>query len=232
MELSAIPCRREPWPRSARIISSRFPTVGLFDCVAEPQDLEAVFELEALTNPRLRDQAGQIALIPPEERVSGPGTTPIMAAFTHLNPTGSRFTDGTYGVYYSGRTLNTAIRETVFQREQFMRASNEPPMKLEMRVYYADLVAEFHDVRGLRAQLPGVYAPDSYAESQALGRALRAVNSWGIYYESVRDAGGECAAVFRPRAISPVTQGPHLAYAWDGARVAQVYELRSVIDFG
>lgn len=230
MGLDAIPRTREPWARSARIVSSRFPPVGLFDRVADPEDLDAVFALEALTNPRLRDQVGQIALMPPEERLSGPGTTPIMAAFTHLNPAGSRFTDGTYGIYYAGRTLETAIRETVFHREQFMRASREPPMHLEMRVYYADLDAEFHDIRGLRAKLPGVYAPDSYADSQPFGRALRATQSWGIYYDSVRDPGGECAAVFRPRAISPVTQGPHLVYGWDGARIAHVYELHGVTE--
>ena len=31
-----------------------------------------------------------------------------MAAFTHLNPEGSRFSDGSYGVYYAAHTLATA----------------------------------------------------------------------------------------------------------------------------
>lgn len=208
-----------------RIVASRFPTVGLFEHVADPRDLEVIFHIEGLTNPRLREEMGRISLVPPEERMTGPGTTPIMAAFTHPNPEGSRFSDGTYGVYYAGRTRETAIHETVYHRERFMRASAEPPMQLQMRVYYADLDAEFHDLRGLRAQLPDVYARESYAASQALGRRLRESGAWGICYDSVRHTGGECAAVFRPRAISPVTQGPHLGYVWDGARIAQVYEL-------
>ncbi|WP_366132444.1 RES domain-containing protein [uncultured Ferrovibrio sp.] len=32
-----------------------------------------------------------------------------MAAFTHLNPDGSRFTDGTCGVFYAANILDTAI---------------------------------------------------------------------------------------------------------------------------
>jgi hypothetical protein len=64
--------------------------------------------LEQLTNPRVRDEVGDIALVPPEERVSGPGASYVMAAFTHVNPKGSRFSDGSFGVYYVAAALETA----------------------------------------------------------------------------------------------------------------------------
>jgi hypothetical protein len=102
---------RVRWARSYRLVPSRFPPVGLFDRVARPEDLEAVFAAEALTNDRLRDEAGDLALVPPGDRISGPGTTPVMAAFTHLNPEGSRFSDGTFGVYYGAREMETAVAE-------------------------------------------------------------------------------------------------------------------------
>src|ERR1700674_2695284 len=85
------PARRTRWRPSHRLVPSRFPPVGLFDRVATLADLDAVFELDAMTNDRLRDEAGELSLVAKEDRVSGPGTTPIMAAFTHLNPEGSRF---------------------------------------------------------------------------------------------------------------------------------------------
>src|SRR4051794_2233977 len=91
------------WRPAYRLVPSRFPPTGLFDRVADPADLDAVFAIEALTNDRLRDEAGDLRLLPAEERISGPGTTPIMAAFTHLNPEGSRFSDGSFGVYYCAR---------------------------------------------------------------------------------------------------------------------------------
>ncbi|HMF60532.1 MAG TPA: hypothetical protein VK595_09175, partial [Vicinamibacterales bacterium] len=40
--------------RTSRLISSRFPTVGVFDDIADnEEDLRAAFELEDLTNTRL-----------------------------------------------------------------------------------------------------------------------------------------------------------------------------------
>src|SRR5690606_4793696 len=123
------------WRPSHRIVPSIFPPRGLFDAVAEPNDLEAVFALEALTNDRLREQLGHLRRIPAERRVSGPGTTPIMSAFTNVHPDGGRFSTATFGAYYAARELPTAIAETVYPRERFLRASSEPPIDLEMRSY-------------------------------------------------------------------------------------------------
>ena len=213
-------CRVE-WRPCYRIISSRFPPVGVYDRVAHPQDLEAVFAVENLTNPRVRQEAGEISLVPPEERLSGEGATPIMAAFTHLNPEGSRFSDGSFGVYYAARTLDCAITETRYHRERFLERTREGPIELDMRAYLADLRAELHDIRG-RVDLADVYSATQYGAGQALARALRASGSAGIAYDSVREPGGECAAVFRPRALSNCVQGPHFGYLWDGTRIRTV----------
>ena len=81
---------RVAWKPSWRILPSRLPTIALFERVAEPQDLEAIVALEALTNPRLRDETGDIRLVPAEDRVSGPGSSVIMGAFTHKMNAGVR----------------------------------------------------------------------------------------------------------------------------------------------
>ena len=107
-----LPVARNQWVPCWRIIPSRFSPIQPFERVADPDDLEAVFALESLTNPELRDEAGAIELVPPEDRISGPDTAVIMATFTHLNPTGIRFSDGTFGVFYAADDLNTAIAET------------------------------------------------------------------------------------------------------------------------
>ena len=217
---------RIAWKPSWRIIPSRFPPAQLFERVAEPQDLESVFELDGLTNPRLRDEAGGIQLVPPEIRVSGPGASVIMAAFTHLNPSGSRFSDGTYGVLYAANHLDTAVAETKHHRERFMRATSQPRMELDMRVYLIDLQGEFHDLRGQKlAQLP-TYHTDDYAAGQRLGKTLRQSGSDGIVYDSIRRTGGECTAVFRPSVLSNVRQGKHLCYVWDGRQITAIYEKR------
>jgi len=197
--------------------------VGLYDRVANPADLEAVFLVENLTNPRLRQEAGDISLVPPEDRVSGQGTSPIMAAFTHMNPEGGRFSDGTYGVYYASLSLDTAVSESRYHREQFLTRTKEGPIELDMRTYLADLAGDLHDIRG-RKDLGRIYDSTNYSASQALGRELKAVNSYGVVYDSIRDPGGECAGVLRPPVLSPCIQGPHFGYIWDGSKITTVYQ--------
>jgi hypothetical protein len=211
-----------------RIVASRLPTIHLFERVADPADWEALYKLESMTNPRLREQAGEISLVPVAERVSGPNASVIMAPFTHLSPQGTRFTDGHFGAYYAAESIDTAIAETRFHRENFLRATSQAPLELEMRCYLAEVSCELHDLRGRRAELPDVYDPGSYAASQQVGRELRDAGSNGVAFDSVRRPGGQCVAVFRPRLIQNVRQSVHLRYAWDGSAISNVYEMRAI----
>ena len=129
-----IPVRRLHWRNAVRIIPSVFPPVNLFERVARPEDLDAVQAIESAYNPRLRDAVGDLSLVPRDERVVGPGAGYIMAAFTHVSPEGSRFSNGTYGVFYAAQRESTAIAETRFHRERFMRATEEARCELDMRV--------------------------------------------------------------------------------------------------
>jgi len=210
---------RVRWRPSYRIVSSRFPPAGLFDDVADPADLDAVWALEGLTNPRIRQEAGQLDLVPPERRVSGPGTTPVMAAFTHVAPEGSRFGDGTYGVYYAAKDRATAISETVFHRERFLADAAHPATDVGMRLYLADVDAKLHT---LRPGWPEAHDPDSYAYSQALARDLREAGSEGVVFNSVRHPGGACVALFHPDLVSNCRQSEHFIYRWNGRRISEV----------
>ena len=215
------------WKPCYRIVASRFPPISLFEDVADPADLEAVYLIEAMTNDRLREEVGDLTLVPPEDRISGPGTSAIMAAFTHLNTDGSRFSDGSFGAFYAARTIETAVAETSYHRARFMTFTKEPAQELDMRVYAVDLDASLHDIRALRETRPEFYALDSYGASQGLALELRQIGSNGILYESVRYAGGECAAVFRPRLLAKCRQERHLCYVWNGREIATVYEKKA-----
>jgi hypothetical protein len=216
------PIRRIRWSQAYRIVPSRFPPAGLFDRIADPADLDAVFAIEAMTNPRLREEANTMKLVPPDRRISGPGSTPVMAAFTHLNPEGSRFSDGTWGVFYAARNVITAVEETVSHREIFLAATGEPACEMEMRCYRTSIDCKMHDIRG---GWPEAHDAVSYSASVTLARELRAAGSNGIVYDSVRHAGGECVAVFYPDVVAPCVQAQHLIYRWDGHRIANVLEV-------
>ena len=216
------------WQPCFRVISSRFPPIHLFERVAGAEDWEALYWLESLTTPRLRDDVGEIELVPREDRIFGPGASVIMAPFTHLNPEGSRFADDTFGAFYAAASLDTSIAETRYHREIFLRATRERPLELDMRTYLCDVAASFHDIRGKRDRMPDIYDPDSYIASQKLARSLKLAGSNGVVFDSVRHSGGQCLAVYRPRLVQNCRQGTHMRYVWDGERINQVYELRAI----
>jgi hypothetical protein len=216
------------WQPCFRVIPSRYPTIHLFERIADPADWDALYWIEALTNPRLRDEIGDIELVPREERAFGPGGSVIMAPFTHLDPAGSRFADGTFGAFYAASELATSVAETCFHREVFLRATEEGPMEIDMRSYLADVASRFHDIRGKGTQMADIYNPDSYVSSQTFGRQLKLSGSNGIVYDSVRQPGGQCLAIYRPRLIQNLRQGVHLRYVWDGSRISSVYEIRQM----
>lgn len=224
----SIPVSKVKWIPSYRIVSSRFPPAGLFDAVADPDDLEAVFYVEGLTNPRLRAQISNLSLIPKDRWISGHGTTPIMSAFSHLNPEGSRFSPGNFGVYYAARERDTAVAETVYHQERFLRHTNEPAFWLEMRCYAADVHGSLHDIRG---GWPELHDPDSYVASQRTAVELRQSGSDGIVYDSVRAPGGQCVAVFYPDRISPAQPIEGYYYHWDGEAITHATVISGVVKF-
>jgi RES domain len=215
------PVRRVRWERACRIVPTRHPSVYLFDRVADEGDFEALYALESLTNERVRDEVGQIQRVPAADRIFGPGTGPVMAAFTHVHPDGSRFSAGDYGIFYAARDRATAIAETSWHHGRFLAATQERAMHLPMRVYHLSVDARLHD---LRAGFEPEHAPDDYTAARATGARLRAAGSAGVAYRSVRHAGGQCVGLFRPRGASACLHAAILLYAWDGARFTDVYE--------
>jgi len=217
------------WTPAYRVVPTRFPAVNLFDRVASPEDFDSLYALEALTNDRLRTETGDLDLVPREERRFGPGYGPIMAAFTHLNPQGSRFSDGTYGVFYCAHSRETAIAETRYHSALFLAATDEPPLRQQMRLYTVAADGDVVDLRSDPALDPAVLSPGDYAAGQALGRAVRSAGAPGIVYPSVRDAGGECLAALRTSLVRACHHAAYLEYNWNGHTIDMVFELNRII---
>lgn len=212
------------WQQACRIVPTRYPAVSLFDRVADADDFDALYALEAMTNERVRDEVGQIERVPRDERVFGPGSSPIMAAFTHVNVLGSRFSDGRFGVFYAARERATAVAETRHHHGNFLAATKQPAMHLPMRLYHVAVDARLHDLRPVGAVSETVYDPDDYGPARALGHALHAAGSAGVAYRSVRRPGGQCAGLFRPRGASRCLHAAVLLYAWNGQTFTDVFE--------
>lgn len=208
--------RRVRWAKSYRVVNSRFPPIDLFERIANPEDWDSLIAVETLTNPRVRQEVGEISLVPPEERVSGPGASWLMAPFTHVGWP-SRFTDGTWGVYYCARALATAVHEKAHHVGLFFASTQEPiGTAMELRALVAAIDARFDDVR---RGFDDVHDPNDYGAGQLLARELRSSGSNGIVYRSVRHPGGDCLAAFRPKAIQRPISGANLRFHFDGERI-------------
>ena len=216
------------WATQYRVIPSVFPTIDFFESMVPSHLMEALWQLESLTNDRLRNEVGNLSLVVPEDRICGAGASVVMAAFTHVSPARqSRFSNGAYGVYYAARTLDTAIHETVYHRSRFLNYTHEAPGEIAMRAYCGKVLQPLHDIRN--AQFNELRHPENYQPSQYFGEKLRAQNAWGIVYNSVRHEGGECIAILRPPAISIPKQSKHLSYVWNGEKITHIYEKSDIL---
>ena len=208
------------WERAVRIIRSAFPPIDLFEDIADPADWPLLISAEQKTNPRIMATIGNLDLIPPARRVSGPGATYLMAPFTHVSPDRqSRFGDGSFGVLYVAKAFETALFETIHHHCRFMgRTAEAPGWTSQFREIILDVDATLHDLRRA-ASTREALDPDSYEIPQRLARALRSDDVDGLVYPSVRHATGECVALFYPDCAANPVQGRHLDYHWNGMRV-------------
>ncbi len=221
IDASSVPVSTVEWPGSVRIVRSRFPPIDLFEDIADPADWPLLISAEQKTNPRLMESIGNLDLVPPGRRIGGPGASWLMAPFVHVSADRpSRFSRGRFGVLYAGREFETALLETIHHHSRFMARTREPAgWTSQFREIVLDIRGALHDVRGSYPGYAAILHPDDYAEARALGDRLHASTSEGIVYRSVRNPGGECAALFYPDLAVGPRQGRHLDYHWDGTRV-------------
>ena len=220
------PLRRISWRGAARLIPTRYPSVGLFDRVASADDLEAIVELESWTNDRVNVELGVLHTIPREEWVTGRSlASVVMAAFCHPHPRGARFSDAQRGAWYASRPLETALAESAFRRTQELQEVGVLDARVQMRLYLSDFRATFHDIRGADPAFAPLYDPESYAASQEFARRLLAAGSHGVVYRSVRHRGGECIACFRPKLVQNVRAAAHYEFRWTGTPTPEISRL-------
>ena len=213
-----------------RLVNSKFPPIALFDDVADAEDFEALYQIQALSNPRLQNEIGRLELIPRDQIPFGiPGCSYATAPFTHVNPAGSRFSNGTFGVLYLADRMDTAIAEVRHHQERYW--SNVPELNYE-RFVFRGLTASFSD-SGMRdvTALPlsdAIYAPDDYAHSNQLGSELKREGCMGLRYHSVRSTGNICWALMTPRPVTSIIQSAHYEMIWSG-QIISVSRITTIV---
>ena len=182
-----------------------------------PAQMTQLYQLDDATNERLAGEANLLPGITVHELVFGvPYFHIVNAAFTHAQPQGSRFNAPDRGVWYASFSLKTAQAEVAFHYSEWLKEiSWQQEETVVYREFLADFRADFHDLRGD----PGArkyLRPDSYRDSQRLGRQLLHQGSAGVVYPSVRHGGGTCLACFRPALVGNVRKGILVTFTFPG----------------
>jgi hypothetical protein len=207
------------WHPCYRVIASEYAGENLFDRLVDAKDLEAVQQIADLTNPVILDRLGEIELVPMADRIYGPGTGLIMAAFAF--PTGpSRFAKGDRGTYYATKDRETAIAESRHHATNSLTGSG--PCTLAKTVIEAALDAILVDIRQGRPAPRDIYDDRDYSTAQAFGELVRNLNGDGIVYDSVRHP-GECVAIFRAWVLRKAQAAQTLMFEWNGNEIVSVH---------
>jgi len=209
-----------------RLVNSKFPPIELFNDVADAAEFETLYQIQALTNPRLLNEIGRLELIPRQDIPFGiPGCSYATAPFTHINPSGSRFSAGEFGVLYLADTVETAVAEVRHHQQQYW--SQVSDLNYE-RFVFRSLSCRFRETGCVDATTIAlsdpIYAPDDYSASHALGAALKGKGVAGVRYHSVRSPGNVCWGLLTPRHVASVHQSAHYEMIWNG-RITSVNRL-------
>lgn len=138
----------------------------------------------------------------------------------------SRFSDGTFGVWYGCDTVTTSVHETVYHwyhgllRDAGFQAE---PVSMERKVYQVACAAVLLDLRPALKTARSAHAelmhPTDYRYAQTVGLRLHQEGHPGLVTKSVRCAGGDNFVVFNPAVLSNPRQCCQLNYRLDGPRV-------------
>lgn len=211
---TALPVTRLGPCKTHRVIASAYPHVDLYADLGVPaEDWHVLHEIEGLTNARLREERGEVPRAALAERAKDPGASFVMAPFARPYP--SRFSDGSYGVYYCAEHERTAIREVAYHGARFMAETNRPAQTLVFRTIHAVVDGNGHDLFALKWKWLRI---DDYARCQSFGSKARERVEL-LRYESVRHRDHVAFAVFRPRCVRNAKPLRFVEMYWDGSAI-------------
>lgn len=182
--------------------------------------IRVVESQEQVATNALVDNLAEQALLEQLLEASKPSPVPGTAGLHYLLATpfrypplrhGSRFgTRFEPGLFYAGLDPGAALAETAYYRCVFWAGMTTPPPAGRLTTEHTVFGARYAVAQGLRLQAPPfdrfeaeLARPDSYADTQALGRDLRAAGIDGFEYRSARDPhGGVNIALYHPGALA------------------------------
>lgn len=134
----------------------------------------------------------------------------------------SRYSDGSFGVWYGSDTAQTTVYETAYHWVRgFLTDAgfeNEPVVG-ERKLYQVSCDAALVDLRPLAHQQPGLVHTSDYTQTQTVGARLHREGHPGLVAPSVRHPAGHNYVILNPDVLSSPQQLYLLTYRLNGPRV-------------
>ncbi len=143
-------------------------------------------------------------------------------AWPFRNWQASRFSDGTFGVWYGSDSVETTIHETAYHwyRRLLCDAGFETQRVIgERKVYAVACDAAILDFRQAARDLPDLMHRTDYSHAQSVGARIHREGHPGLLIPSVRRPEGENYVIFNPDVLSNPRMNCQLTYRLEGERI-------------
>ncbi len=133
----------------------------------------------------------------------------------------SRFSDGSYPVWYGSLDQETTFYETIFHWHrtiiEAMHYDDDTPIVTNRSLFSVGCNAMLIDLRKSIDEIPELTDKNlkSYKTTQTLGKEIYKQNQSGIYTYSARKNKGENIAIFNRKALSNVEHLKNIEYKYD-----------------
>ena len=130
----------------------------------------------------------------------------------------SRFSDGTFGVWYGSETIETTVYESAFHWYSGLLSDagfEREVVVSERKIYSVTCEASLLDCRKAVRVFPELLHPSDYSYTQSVGARIHHEGHPGLIMQSVRRTDGENIAVFNPAVLTNPREIGHLTYKLD-----------------
>lgn len=200
------------------IVSLRI-SENLFDDLTDDADAwESAQQLESETKPKIFTNQTPAIYRPFEESEWN-----MAIGFPFSHSAQSRYSDGSYGVWYGAADLETTVYETVHHWRTKLLSDAEgflkPGVSIERKVYLVRCDSALIDFRPMVETHPQIIHPADYSATHAMGRKIYREGHPGLVTRSARYKDGDVYAVFTPDVLSDARHSCFLTYVTTSAGV-------------
>lgn len=192
-------------------------TENLFDDLSSDHaDWQTAIELELQTKPASYTSSTPIIHRPFEEAAWNEAI-----GFPFRTWSRSRYSDGSFGVWYGADTLETTIHETVYHWRNRLLADagfTQPGIRIERSVHLVRCDAALIDLRNQAGAYPMIVDKADYTYTQQIGGRLHREGHPGLLTLSARCT-GEVYAIMNPAVLSNPRPNCYLSYITTGSGV-------------